>query len=86
MNNLDETDLEQMSERAKIIDDNNLSGKMGFFVVFIRGILYDNTHLFNTIYFILSILGIYYHWLFAFLLLDIITKVNILGIVIKAII
>eukprot|EP00347_Sterkiella_histriomuscorum_P002968 403366109 len=52
---------------------------------FYLGLIYDLRLLFNFLYFVVSILGIYYHFLFSFLLLDIIIKIPLLTSVVQAI-
>ena len=46
----------------------------------------DSTHLFNTIYFILSLFGVFYNQVLCILLLDIISKIPLLTNVVQAIV
>jgi hypothetical protein len=54
--------------------------------VFFVAIQKDAYHAFNVLYFLLSILGIFYHTVFSFLLLDIVIKIPILSSVVQAIV
>jgi|LauGreDrversion4_2_1035121.scaffolds.fasta_scaffold74584_3 hypothetical protein len=48
------------------------------FKIFFQAIFLDTQHGFNIVYFCLSVLGIFYHTVFSFLLLDIVIKIPLL--------
>lgn len=47
--------------------------------------MFDSTHFINTLIFIISVLGVFYHYLYSFLLLDLIIKIPLLNSVVRAI-
>ena len=54
--------------------------------IFLIAIKLDNYHAFNVAYFILSMIGVFYHTVFSFLLLDIVIKIPLLQSVVQAIV
>lgn len=46
----------------------------------------NTQHAFNVVYFVLSVLGVFYHTVFSFLLLDIVIKIPLLQNVVQAIV
>lgn len=48
------------------------------FKIFLIAMRLDTQHAFNVVYFLLSIMGVFYHTIFSFLLLDIIIKIPLL--------
>ena len=46
--------------------------------IFLVGITMDTQHAFNVVYFILSVLAIFYNIIFSFLLLNIVIKIPLL--------
>jgi hypothetical protein len=54
--------------------------------IFLIAIKLDNFHAFNVAYFILSMIGVFYHTVFSFLLLDIVIKIPLLQSVVQAIV
>jgi hypothetical protein len=56
------------------------------FHIFLRALTLDTYHAFHVVYFILSVLGVFYHTIFSFLLLDIVIKIPLLQSVVQAIV
>jgi hypothetical protein len=56
------------------------------FKIFFLAMKLDTQHAFHVIYFVLSVLGVFYHTVFSFLLLDIIIKIPLLQNVVQAIV
>ena len=77
-----DTELDLHKKKALIdIKELNYAFKI-FFIAMKR----DTYHTFNVVYFCLSVLGIFYHTIFSFLLLDIVIKIPLLQNVVQAIV
>jgi hypothetical protein len=69
-----DTELD-LHKKKNYVDIKELRYAINIFFIAIRR---DSYHAFNVVYFCLSVLGIFYHAVFSFLLLDIVIKIPLL--------
>ncbi len=80
--NQKDTELD-LHKKKKLIEIDELNYAIKIFFIAMKR---DTYHTFNVLYFCLSVLGIFYHTVFSFLLLDIVIKIPLLQNVVQAIV